>query len=91
MKIWGTKIEIERRRRILLSVWAYAYEIENDSLVDDKTFDKECMKVDPSLTTGSRQLDNFFKFQFNPFTGLWIHQHPDLQRIKQIYEKHFKI
>lgn len=56
---WGTKVEIERRRRIVISVWAYAYEFENDSLVSDKEFDDECMKVDESISTGNKKFDKF--------------------------------
>ena len=56
-----TNKEVERRRRIRLSVAAYAYEVHDDSVMSDGEFDKECLLVDISQTTGNRKLDNFFK------------------------------
>lgn len=88
---WGSKIEIERRRRIMISIWAYAYEFENETLVSDKEFDDECMKVDESVSTGNKKLDKFFKEKFDPFTGIWIHKHPELDGIKKLYEKYYKL
>ena len=43
--MWGSEVERERRARIKLSVYAYAYEFENDSLVDDGTFDELSRKI----------------------------------------------
>ncbi len=37
---WGTPAEVERRRRILLALWAYAYEC-GDPLVEDAEYDSE--------------------------------------------------
>ena len=36
-------INEEIRRRIRLSVAAYAYEVHNDSVMSDGEFDKECL------------------------------------------------
>lgn len=87
---WGTPEEVERRRRILLTIWAYAYEFENVSLVPDHVFDEEARKVDLSQSTGSRKLDNFFKREFAPDTGMWIAKHPDLHRVRKAYLRHHK-
>ena len=46
-----TNKEVERRRRIRLSVAAYAYEVHDDSVMSDGEFDKECLLVDISQTT----------------------------------------
>jgi len=35
-------------------------------------------------------MDNFFKTEFNPSTGQWIHKHPELDKIKIIYHKYYK-
>lgn len=81
-------IEEERRNRIRLSVFAYAYEFQNESFVSDHEFDELAKKIDPSLETGNKPLDEFFKTQYNAFTGQWIHKHPDLDGIKKLYKKY---
>lgn len=80
-----SRIEIERHRRIKLAIWAYAYEFENVSLVDDYTFDAECRKVNPSIATGKPHLDSFFQTEFHPDTGMWIYNHPEIDKVKRIY------
>lgn len=76
--------------RIRLAVAAYAYEFEDASIMSDAEFDRLSLEVDPSVPTGNDALDMFFKGQFDPSTGQWIHRHPDLQGIRRIYHKHFK-
>lgn len=87
---WGSPEEVERRRRILLSVWAYAYEFENTSLVSDARFDEEARMVDLSISTGNRKLDNFFRREFAPDTGMWVTKHPELRKLRQAYLRHHK-
>lgn len=84
---WGSPEETERRRRILLSVWAYAYEYEDVSLVADHVFDEDARKVDLSISTGNRKLDNFFKREFAPDTGMWIAKHPELHKVRRAYAR----
>lgn len=83
---WGSPVERERKRRINLALWAYAYEFQNDSLVDDATFDAESLKVDLTIDTGNAKLDAFFKEHFKPDTGMWITKHPELDRIAMLYK-----
>lgn len=78
-----SQIEIERRKRIMLSIWAYAYEFENKSLVSDAVFDSEARLVDTSIKTG--RLDDFFAKEFHPDTGMWIHKHPELDKLINLY------
>lgn len=82
-----TKIETERRNRTQLSLYAYAYEFENDSLVDDGKFDALAKTINPNIETGNKVLDQFFQTSFNPDTGQWIHQHPELEKIKSLYNR----
>ena len=84
---WGSPVEVERRRRIRLAVWAYAYEFENDSLVDDATFDAEALKVDLAIDTGHRKLDAWFRKNFDPSTGMWIRRHPELHKVQALYRR----
>lgn len=84
---WGSPVEIERRRRILLSVWAYAYEMMDVSLVDDHTFDAECLKVNLLIATGNKKLDKWWRSNFDPSTGMWVRNHPEQGRLRQIAER----
>ena len=83
-------INQEIRNRIKLSVAAYAYELENDSVMTDADFDSLCREINVSEPTGNEKMDNFFKTEFNPSTGQWIHKHPELDKIKIIYHKYYK-
>lgn len=87
----STKMETERRNRILLSVYAYAYEFENTSLVSDTQFDELSKKINIFQETDNKKLDDFFFNKFSPDTGMWIRNHPELAKIKYIYEKHFSL
>jgi len=82
---WGMPIEVERRRRIRRTLWAYAYEIENVSLVDDNMFDAEARRSDPTINTGF--LDDWWRRCFDPSTGMWIHNHPDLEQVEKMYDR----
>ncbi len=87
---WGSVVEKEIRRRIKLSIAAYSYEFCDHSIIDDATFDKMCSEVDLSIDTGSKKLDKWFKKEFDPSTGQWIHKHPELDKIRILYEKYYK-
>lgn len=82
---WGTPTEIERRRRIRLSVWAYAYEIAGSSLVDDATFDREAYTCDPTIATG--HLDEWWRTFFARHTGQWIYGHPEMDKLAKLYQR----
>lgn len=87
---WRSRVELETKRRINLAVWAYAYEFENDSLVPDEKFDRECRLVDLTISTSRPDLDDWFKREFDPSTGVWIHKHPELQKIRELYQRYYK-
>lgn len=84
-----TAVEMETKRRINLALWAYAYEFKNTSLVSDAVFDIECMMVNLNLNTNRPDLDNWFRKNFTPCTGMWIRNHPELDKISELYEKHY--
>jgi hypothetical protein len=69
----------------MLSVWAYAYEFEDKLLVSDHVFDAEARLVDSSIKTGHDILDDFFITKFHPDTGMWIHSHPELDKVIALY------
>jgi hypothetical protein len=85
-----TRKEIETRRRIKLSVWAYAYEIRSHSIVTDAVYDVEARLVDLSVETNRLDLDYWFRAMFTPDTGMWIYQHPELSKIEKLYERFYQ-
>lgn len=87
---WGSPVEVERRRRIRVAVWAWAYEMKSTSLVDDATYDREALLIDPTIDTGNAEMDAFFREKFSPHTGQWVFQHPNkdgLERYFQLWSK----
>lgn len=81
-------IEVERRNRIMIALYAYAYEFESDPLVDDGTFDALALKINKEVDTGHPVMDKFFKEEFEPDTGQWIHKHPELNKLKALHFQH---
>ena len=86
---WGSPAEIETRRRIKLSVAAYAYEFSNTSIMTDDEFDREARLVDLSISTARPALDAFFRAKFDPSTGMWVHDHPELVKLAELYQRHY--
>ena len=84
---WGTPVERETKLRILLSAAAYAYEINNDPICSDAEFDSASRLVNLDIKTTRPDLDAFFKEHFDPSTGIWIHQHPELAKVKALADK----
>lgn len=82
---WGTPVERERRRRILLSLWAYAYELRSAPMVTDETFDRVARESRRYMITGLH--DEWWRIFFAPHTGQWVHAHPDLDGINRLWSK----
>lgn len=83
-------ISIEIQNRIRLSVAAYAYEFGSNPIVTDSEFDSLAESIDTSVLTGNSELDMFFQNHFNKDTGIWIHKHPDLPKLKELYNDYYK-
>jgi len=83
-------INEEIRNRIKLSVAAYTYEYQDVSIMSDGDYDALSYKINPQETTGNRKLDNFFKKNFEPATGMWIRKHPDKAGLENIYQRYYK-
>ena len=82
---YGSEVEKERRNRILLSVYAWAYEVKNISLVPDYVYDELSYRINPDIETGHKIMDEFFKEKFSKVTGQWIYDHPLIEGIISIY------
>ena len=83
-------INQEIRNRIKLSVAAYAYEFEGDSIMTDHEYDELSLKINPNEKTGNDMMDKFFKTQFQPDTGMWIRSHPEIKKLEYLYKKYYK-
>lgn len=75
----------ETRRRIRLSVAAWAYEIHDDPVMSDADFDALSRQVDLSISTARPDLDEWFRAAFDPNTGVWVHGHPEAGRLEALY------
>jgi len=79
----------QRRLRMRLSVAAYTYEFDSESVMTDEEFDRDCKLVRPEVDTGHSTLDKFFREKFSPDTGQWIHDHPELELV-EIYSQYIR-
>jgi hypothetical protein len=84
-----TPQELQVFLRIKLSIAAYAYEFCDNSIMSDAQFDEMCGDINPLIKTGNKVMDKFFKEKFDPSTGQWIHSHPELDKIKHLYETYY--
>lgn len=97
---WGTEVEQERRNRIKLSIAAYAYEFDNNSIMSDAEFDALSEKINTNIETASditdpkqkaryKDLDSFFSIEYSNYTGQWIHNHPELDLVEKTYRRFY--
>ena len=86
---WGLPIEQERRNRIRVAIYAYAYELRDESLISDQEYDTLARSIQPNMRTGNDAIDKFFSQHYSADTGLWIHQHPQLERIAELYARYY--
>jgi hypothetical protein len=59
--------------------------------MSDGDFDKMSREIDTKMKTGNKVLDLFFATRFEPDTGMWIHQHPHLDKIEALYERLYRV
>lgn len=83
-----TEVEKQRRIRILVSLYAYAYELKARSIISDAEYDNLALKVDTSISTGNKKLDTFFKREYLSHTGQWIHKHPEKDKLEALYTQY---
>ena len=79
------RVATERRNRIRLSVFAYAYEFKSESLISDGEYDTLSRMINPKIKTGHKKLDKFFATEFEPDTGMWIRKHPELKKLEALF------
>ena len=81
----------QKKLRMLLSVWAFAYEIYDHSFVTDSEYDKQALLVDLSIATDREDLDSWFKDNYSPYTGQWVLGHPERERLNDIVKRLIKV
>lgn len=89
MKPRTSKYCKQTRLRIKISLAAYAYEVLNESIMPDGDYDRLARRIDPSKLTGNKILDDFFRREYSPHTGVWIHGHPDKAGLQNILYRYF--
>jgi hypothetical protein len=87
MTAWGSPIEVERRNRIRLATWAYAYEVLDDPIASDEAFDSLALAIRPEMATGHPRLDAYFAKEFSAATGMWVRRHPDIPGLLRTYRR----
>ena len=81
--------EVQRRIRLCIAAYQYELQPEGKQVMTDAEFDEECLKVDLTVDTPRPDLDKWWRSKFQPFTGSWINTHPDLERIREIYNMYY--
>lgn len=76
----------ETRNRIRLTLAAWAYEVHADSIMSDDEFDRLALSIDVRKSTARPDLDEWFRENFNPHTGMWALNHPERDRIEALYQ-----
>ncbi len=72
---------VETRLRIKVLLGAYTYELCDWDYMHDSQFDKLCLLVNLDRPTHRPDLDKWFKENFSPHTGQWIHNFPELGKL----------
>lgn len=77
----------ETRNRIRLAVAAWAYEVHSDPIMSDDDFDRLALSIDTRKSTARPDLDEWFRENFNPHTGMWVHSHPEQDKLEALYRR----
>lgn len=80
--VYNPTVDGETRKRIRLSVAAYAYEYLSTPVMDDAEFDELARSIDLNIDTRRPDLDAWFRKNFQPHTGMWIRNHPEKNKLE---------
>jgi len=81
---YSDSIDLETRKRIRVALAAYAYEVMQQPFMSDHDYDTLAMSIDLNINTRRPDLDKWFRQHFKPYTGSWIHAHPERHKLKNI-------
>lgn len=68
-----------KQQRIKIALAAYAYECTLSTIMSDAVYDVLAIEVENNkhIATDNSKLDAFFRYEFSPYTGMWVRKHPD--------------
>ena len=74
---------------------AWLYEIGSregmtGEMMTDHQYDAECLKIDLTVNTPRPDLDKWWRENFDPCTGQWIHNHPEHDRLEELCRKYHR-
>ena len=81
----------ETRNRIKVSLAAYAYEVLGESIMTDAEYDKLAKSIKLDIDTRRPDLDKWFRRNYVPYTGSWIHGHPEKSRLHQLIRSVYSV
>lgn len=79
--LYNILVDLETRKRIKISVAAYAYELLGTPVMSDEEFDALAYSIDLKIDTRRPDLDAWFRRNFEPHTGMWIYGHPEKSKL----------
>lgn len=82
--LYNFVVDVETRKRIRLSVAAYAYECMGTTIMSDAEFDALAYSIDLKIDTRRPDLDAWFRENFKPHTGMWVNNHPEKLKLARI-------
>lgn len=88
-KLYNKTVDYQTKIRILLAVAAYSYEYVSVSIIGDGDFDSLSKLVDLTVDTRRPDLDKYFRENFHPDTGMWIHKHPEKEKLKELFYSYY--
>lgn len=81
---WGSPVERETKNRVHVAAAAYAYEVEGQPVMSDAEWDDLAKSIDLSIDTTRPEIDKWFRREFQPHTGSWVHRHPDKAGLRRV-------
>ena len=88
---YGFEVCQETRNRIKVSLAAYAYEVLGESIMTDAEYDKLAKSIKLDIDTRRPDLDKWFRRNYVPYTGSWIHGHPEKPRLHQLIRSVYSV
>lgn len=86
--LYNPVVDVETRKRIKLSIAAYAYEFLSTPIMTDDEFDALAYSIDLKIDTRRPDLDAWFRRNFQPHTGMWINSHPEKSKLAVIAKRY---
>lgn len=75
------------RRKQLASV-TFGIELRGVSIMLESDWDRIAARIEPRVGTGNLLIDDFFAGCFSPMTTSWIHRHPELDKVGQLFDRY---